>query len=354
MSKCLVYTDPQSRRACVVVLAPTSRLLLPREGFPPILEPEAYWLQRVAAQVIPEGAQDVHVVESGDIPTDRTFRDAWTHQAGAISVDMPAARNIHRDTLRRAREPMLKVLDVEWQRAQESNDNELMSQVATGKQLLRDAPAHPDIEAAQTPEELKAIWPLDIVGPMKLPAPQPAPMPAPRAAGHTTGWIGSLVGKIKAAEDELAITMPAPVMPEEPQPEAPYHLPAEPTAPPIPMDDAGRRRAAKAQVRRMAASFAFSSADEQLRYEEALMAHNGNVQALQTFEPEARVAGISVRELAERIIDERRLKARRMVAIKAIYDQALIDLDNASGEGIAAIEARAVAAMQGGVNADHR
>jgi hypothetical protein len=196
-SKRLVYTHPEDGRVCVVTPAPDSRMLLPRKGSPPLLEPEGYWLERIAATVIPKDALDVHVVDAADIPADRTFRNAWKHQARAISVDMGKAREVHRDAVRVARKPMLAALDVEWQKAQEANDNGLMQQVSRAKQLLRDAPANPAIEAAQTPEELKAIWPIEIVGVMKLPEDASA---RPPTAAPTSGWVGQLMGSIEDSE----------------------------------------------------------------------------------------------------------------------------------------------------------
>jgi hypothetical protein len=36
-----------------------------------------------------------------------------------------------------------------------------LAEIEAEKQRLRDAPADPRIDAAETPEELKAVWPLD-------------------------------------------------------------------------------------------------------------------------------------------------------------------------------------------------
>lgn len=116
---------------------------------------------------------------------------------------------------------------------------------------------------------------------------------------------------------------------------------------PLPMDDASRRRRAKARVRQVASSLAFNSLDQQLRYEEALMAHNGNIQAMQTFEPEAAALGISIKELVDRIVSERTVRARRMMQVKAIQEEALRALDAAAGDEIEAIEQRAVSQMSG-------
>lgn len=74
-----------------------------------------------------------------------------------ISVDMNKARAIHRDRMRAARTPKLAALDVAFQRALETGSD--TSIIVAQKQALRDVTSDPAIEAAQTPEELKAIWP---------------------------------------------------------------------------------------------------------------------------------------------------------------------------------------------------
>jgi hypothetical protein len=90
-------------------------------------------------------------------PQDRTYRNAWRDTGSAIVHDMPAAREIHRNILRQYRAPRLDALDVEYQRADERNDQHAKKDVAARKQKLRDAPADPRIAAAQTVEQLKII-----------------------------------------------------------------------------------------------------------------------------------------------------------------------------------------------------
>lgn len=89
----------------------------------------------------------------------RDFRGAWRFGTDLIGVDMPAARDIHRENLRGLRAPKLAALDVMYLRALETDDADQGATIATLKQELRDATADPRIEAAQTPEELKAVIP---------------------------------------------------------------------------------------------------------------------------------------------------------------------------------------------------
>jgi len=92
------------------------------------------------------------------IPTDRTFRNAWADVTPelVIDIDMPKAREIHKEHLRQIRAPLLAALDVEYQRADEQNNAALKAQIAAKKQALRDVTKHASITAATTPEELKA------------------------------------------------------------------------------------------------------------------------------------------------------------------------------------------------------
>lgn len=97
--------------------------------------------------------------ENYAIPSDRVFRDAWVanSETAVISVDMPKAKNIWRNKLRAARIAEFSRLDAEFMRALETGSD--VSAIVAQKQALRDAPAHPDIEAAQTPEQLKTVQP---------------------------------------------------------------------------------------------------------------------------------------------------------------------------------------------------
>lgn len=92
-----------------------------------------------------------------DEATDKTFRNAWKDTPGRVKpdVDMPKAREIHRDNLREKRAPLLEALDTDYLLADEQNDQQKKRDVAVRKQALRDITIHPDIEAATTPEELK-------------------------------------------------------------------------------------------------------------------------------------------------------------------------------------------------------
>jgi hypothetical protein len=79
-----------------------------------------------------------------------------------ITIDIARARDVWRNRIRKARAPVLAVLDIAYQRADEDGDAAAKATVAAQKQVLRDAPAAPEIEAATTPEQLRAFWPEDL------------------------------------------------------------------------------------------------------------------------------------------------------------------------------------------------
>jgi len=103
--------------------------------------------------------------ENFELPLERTFRDAWSFggnpEAGAIVVDMDLAKDIWRDKIRMKRKPELEALDAQFMKAMETGAD--TTEIIAKKQLLRDAPADPAIDAATTPEELKAVQPISDV-----------------------------------------------------------------------------------------------------------------------------------------------------------------------------------------------
>jgi hypothetical protein len=81
-----------------------------------------------------------------------------------ISVDMNKAKEMVKDGLRSAREPLLQELDVQFMRAVEAGNTKLQSIISTKKQILRDVTDLPAINEANTTTELRNAWP-DILKP---------------------------------------------------------------------------------------------------------------------------------------------------------------------------------------------
>ena len=79
-----------------------------------------------------------------------------------ITTNMTKARELHKDKVRVARKPLLEALDVEFQRALETNSN--TTSIVEKKQKLRDAPGAAAIANASNETELKAAWDTSILG----------------------------------------------------------------------------------------------------------------------------------------------------------------------------------------------
>jgi len=94
------------------------------------------------------------------LPSERTFRDGWEANVdtGAISVNMEKAKDIWRDKIRLARGSEFQALDAAFMKALETGAD--TTAIVAQKQALRDAPSDPAIDAATTPDELKAVQPI--------------------------------------------------------------------------------------------------------------------------------------------------------------------------------------------------
>ena len=75
-----------------------------------------------------------------------------------VTINMEKAE-IAQNMIREQRKPELEKLDIEYMRASEAKDESKMESIAALKQVLRDLPADPRIEAAKTLEELEHLAP---------------------------------------------------------------------------------------------------------------------------------------------------------------------------------------------------
>lgn len=103
---------------------------------------------------------DVRDAASLNVPSDRAFRGAWHFNGDAVEIDMVKAKETHKEVLRREREPMLAALDVAFMKALETGGDHVA--IAAQKQALRDVTGDARIDAATTPDELKALT-LDVL-----------------------------------------------------------------------------------------------------------------------------------------------------------------------------------------------
>ena len=138
MDKRIIYTQANGQVA-VIVPAPKSGLTI----------------EEIALKDVPKGTE-YEIVDAAELP-ERTFRNAWRKNGKAVGIDMSEARDIHRNTLRELRNPLLEKLDVDFMQAIEANDKEAQAVIANEKQALRDVTKHEDVLNAQTPEQLKGL-----------------------------------------------------------------------------------------------------------------------------------------------------------------------------------------------------
>ena len=72
----------------------------------------------------------------------------------AIYIDIPKAKDIWKDKIRKARKPALEKLDVDYMRANEAGTD--TTAIVADKQTLRDLPTQ--VDTATTTDEIKAVW----------------------------------------------------------------------------------------------------------------------------------------------------------------------------------------------------
>ena len=143
--KRILYVDTDGN-TCVVIPAPKAQL----EG-----ETDNQFAKRIADEVIPKGTSYT-IINAKALPQDRVFRKAWKEDG---TIDFNKAKEVQKNRLREVRSAKFKDLDEQSIRALESGNTDLLDQIKTEKQVLRDAPVHPSIDAAKTIEELKNAGP---------------------------------------------------------------------------------------------------------------------------------------------------------------------------------------------------
>jgi len=112
--------------------------IIPADGF--------YWI--VDESDLPGGA----VTSENDY-----FFDCWEWDDGC-KVNMPKARDLHMNKIRKMRNKELTALDIPFMKALEDGDTDSQATIKTKKQELRDIPQTFDL-TTDTPEELKQKWP---------------------------------------------------------------------------------------------------------------------------------------------------------------------------------------------------
>lgn len=124
-------------------------------------------IDAVKAKDVPGDAIKVQIVTINEIPPDRIFRGAWRKKPGKLEVNMPAARIIHMDRIRKERDKELIEQDKAYAIADDANDGPGKAAVQQKRRDLRDIPSTFDLSGFTTPEDLNNAWPVGL--------PRPAP-----------------------------------------------------------------------------------------------------------------------------------------------------------------------------------
>lgn len=154
-------------------------------------ELEAF-IRRRAGIDVPTG-RPFRIVQAATIP-DRFFREAWVADfstpdgvgavegkqnktevslvplgfqtpgptasaSGVVEINMPRARLCHQHRMRIRRAELWPQVDAARNLATDAGDVQALAAVRAKAQALRDVTRDPGITAAQTPDQLKAVWP---------------------------------------------------------------------------------------------------------------------------------------------------------------------------------------------------
>jgi hypothetical protein len=150
--KRIIYTNPDTGLLILVT---------PAYGDPsrPDDESEDAFLSRVIKGSVPEGIA-YRVIDEGELPGDRYFRNQWRDTGTTVVVNMDKARIHHMGVIRAARDRELESLDVSFMRAVETGNTGDQRLITGRKQVLRDIPQVFDLSSRNdSPERLKQRWP---------------------------------------------------------------------------------------------------------------------------------------------------------------------------------------------------
>lgn len=108
-------------------------------------------------QTLSKDGDIVDLISPEQLP-DRYFREAWNHDLG---IDLPKARNVHLDRLRKERDEKLQASDAKILVAKEQGDVQKEDTLKVKRQALRDMPtvAAPALEALTDPAQIKIYRP---------------------------------------------------------------------------------------------------------------------------------------------------------------------------------------------------
>ena len=113
-------------------------------------------IEAIAEKDVP--TENFKIIDKQDLDSlDEQYRNAWVCDTDLNpTICIQKAKEVWREKIRQKRGPVLLDLDVQYMRALESNND--TSEIVQSKQELRDLPQNPDIESANSIEDLKNVW----------------------------------------------------------------------------------------------------------------------------------------------------------------------------------------------------
>ena len=98
------------------------------------------------------------------VPSEYHFRDAWSLSGITITEDIDKAKELFKEKVREARQPLFLEEDAKFMVALENGDTSAQSAIKSTKTKLRDATATDAIKNATDITELKAAWDTNLLG----------------------------------------------------------------------------------------------------------------------------------------------------------------------------------------------
>ena len=98
------------------------------------------------------------------VPSEYHFRDAWSLSGTTITEDIDKAKELFKEKVREARQPLFLEEDAKFMVALENGDTSAQNTIKETKTKLRDATATDAIKNATNTTELKAAWDTNLLG----------------------------------------------------------------------------------------------------------------------------------------------------------------------------------------------
>ena len=155
MNKRIIYTRPDGG---VSVVVPTREHIAR-------FDTEDDAISEIMARSVPPDATFISTVEDAELPSDRTFRNAWRQSGSIVSVNIPLARAIHAERMGAAQSAEIARLKVEERKERlKGNTTKAAAHAATitALEALDLSVLATQIANAPNPTALSAIWPANV------------------------------------------------------------------------------------------------------------------------------------------------------------------------------------------------